>query len=489
MAALPPRLTGTEDLADIVGRALRAAVGPLHKLASSHPDVAHKNVGTWSHATSVGHFPFNEHKEEAKTNRDHERDPSILLKWIVFTWHHPRKSGKKRLVNGPWQRILRPAAGKRDFQKVLDLRNAHAHNDYDRTVNPLDAAEVGAGLQALTKILAALKAEEERTYVESLYAETAKRERRDSRVKRHRWKDLKRDQPIDTHTVGLHWVEITPEEPRPKKLWLVHLPPDGPMKSPNGAIDPDYALHYLLSFSPQDRVLVGCAFCFSTPSWLVERVTGEPGQMPVERMWQRFSDSACSTSASEDLIGQLNAQFGCESGPFWSGDANEPNPNSQRDQEEMRDTERFVAEQTNARPSSVFMVGGDAGVGALAVDGMALLLPELRKDDFRIWPFDQAGPRTVVEIFPRSLWAATQYNSPVHSRPTDRENFVESQNLGLGGQTRDRLIAERRYFDALMTAWALQEYGGNIHRFPKPDPASKSSLEGRIWLPTPNAER
>ncbi len=45
-------------------------------------------------------------------------------------------------------------------------------------------------------------------------------------------------------------------------------------------------------------------------------------------------------------------------------------------------------------------------------------------------------------------------------------------------------MTERRAFDALMTAWALREFGGNLKYLPWGK--GHSALEGEIWLPTSN---
>ena len=478
VASLPPPLTGTEDLPDLVGRALRAAVPPLHRLVSRYADLREEHVGTWREAVDAEFFNWRGVKTDPSGSRDHDHDPYILLKWILETWR-----------DGPWQKQLAPQAGKSEVDRVFNLRNQHAHNRYDHSQHPLDAGDVRDGLMALETILSALKAEPERTYVDSLSVEAATRA--NNMTKRKLWKNLRKDRyPEQVHTVGLHWTEPDDETLRPDRIWLVHFEPDGKLNCPSGTMSVDDALDYLERFAAQDQaVLLGCAFCFSVPAWLITAVSQASqasGLDAVEIAWNICEQAGVKVSSVRELIGELNTGFGATAGPFWRGGANEPDPNGSAKQETMRQTEKAVAESTGAQPSSVFRVGGDASVGALAVEGMPLL-PHLRAAGYRIWPFEQPGARTVVEVFPRSLWAATQYDRPVHSLPIDRERFVKERDYGGGGRTKERLMQERRAFDALMTAWALREYGGNVHRLPWG--TGLSAVEGQIWLPTPHSER
>ncbi len=423
MPDLPPPLSGPEDLPDIVGRALRAAVPPLHTLVSYYPDLTHKHAGAWKDAVAGGFFKWTgSHTDGGHRARDHGHDPSILLRWIRDTWK-----------DGPWHKRFGSDAGLDQVRRAIDLRNQHAHNGYDRPDGPLDAGNVRDGLMALEEILRAIDAEHERAYVEHLFMEAAKRA--DQMTKRKQWKALKRDAPAGApHTVGLHWTEPNPETLMPERWWLIHLDPQGDIQGPTHSLSTDDALRYLDGFVRDDKpALVGCAFCFSVPWWLASDQASTPDKPAFQAVWDVCDEATMTVQSTGELIAALNRGFGMEEGPFWRGDVNEPDPNGTAGRATMRRTEEQVAQQTEAQPSSVFQIGGDASVGALAVHGMPLL-SLLRCSGYQIWPFGEPERRTVVEIFPRSLWASTQYESPVHSRPADRERFVESRGYGRGGR-------------------------------------------------------
>ena len=481
MTALPAPLNGTEHLPDLVDRALRAAVGPLRTLVCSHPDVSHPWAGTWASAIGGGSFQWSDPKRGYVSNkgmRDHDRDPHLLLKWIDRTWTAP---------SSPWKDILALHADQGSVQQLLSLRNKHAHNSYAPAAEPLDASGVYSALAALTAILHALGADDEKAYVRTIEAE-AKR-RADLMTKRKQWQGLRLDRPSrQPHTVGLHWTEPNPETLTPEQWWLVHIDREGEAHGLSHPRSTDGVVRYLNGFKRDDeQVIVGCAFCFSVPRWLADAQASTSGNQGFEAVWDACADVTNSAQPVGDIIAALNDRLGVGDGPFWRGDVNEPDPNSRtRGRETKRRTEKHVAQQTDAEPSSIFQVGGDASVGALAIHGMPVL-SHLKMDGFRIWPFEEPGRQTIVEIFPRALWASTQHGSPVRSRPTDRAAFLDQRGYGRGAGALETLLRERRAFDALMTAWALREFGGNLER--SPWGTGESAIEGEIWLPTPTGER
>lgn len=468
---------GSEGLPDLVDRCLRVAVGPLLTLISSRPDITHETAGRWSEAVEKRVFRWSE-EQPSRRVRDHPKDPYILTRWLCDTWNR----------DGGWTTLIDAGITHDDVRDLFRLRNGHAHNQYESGDAPLEASDVRDGLGNLCRILDAIGAPEEAKYVRS--AQDIAGGKAKGSAKRKQWLDLRSDEPRGvTHTVGLHWTEPAPDSLKPEAWWLVDLDADGVLKSPVTPQSTDEVLAYLGRFQEAgESVLLGCAFCFSVPKWLGDRLASESGIPAPDVLWRAADRCAEPAANAAELIESINAELDAGPGPFWRGDLNEVDPISASRHPGMRATEKAVQKQTEARPSSVFRVGGDASVGALALWGMAIL-PWLRESGFAIWPFDDPGPRTAVEIFPRSLWSATNPGRPVRSRQSDREAFFDGRaSVGLGGATRDVFVKERRAFDALLTAWSLRRYGGNIAR--SPDGSSPAAaVEGEIWLPTPNSKR
>ncbi len=476
MQKLPLPITGDEDLADLVDRSLRAAAEPLRDYVRKDPDLEHRYAGTWQHAVRNNLFKWSLDARESRSIRDHDLDPHILIKWVLTTWNLP----------DAWPCLHDAGISKEHIELIFKLRNGHAHNRYVSSVEPFEPGDVSSGLGALRAVMAAIGDKAAAQYVQSAYEVADRRAKR--LTKRKRWKDLRDDEPSGTpHTVGLHWTEPDPQTRKPAAWWLVHLDHSGQLKSapvPQSTTD---VRDYLAKFVENDQpVLLGCAFCFSVPRWLGERCASQNNDPLPECVWAVVEEAASGAANAKDLVRSINEALGLEDGPFWQGDTNDPDPNEAAGRASLRRTEVRVQKATEAKPSSVFRVGGDASVGGLALWGMPML-HWLRSQGFSIWPFDPPGKRTVVEIFPRSLWSATQFDSAVPSLPGDRTRFLDGHPYGDGGGTRETLLKERRAFDALMTAWALRNYGGNISRYVLG--SSESAVEGEIWLPTPNGAR
>lgn len=475
--SLPVAFSGTEALPDLVDRCLRAAVDPLLGFISSNPHITHPHAGTWPDSVAQGFFRWDRNRDPSRDVRDHERDPYVLTRWLRDTWG----------CDGGWTVLTARGITSQDVEQLFQLRNGHAHNQYVADP-PLGASQVQDGLGTLHRILNAIGAPAQEAYV--LRAYEIAREKAERLTKRKQWLGLSSDEPAGRpHTVGLHWTEPEPETLKPQAWWLVHLDGRGELQGSVVPRSTEDVLKYLDRFQDADTpVLMGCAFCLSVPVWLAEHCAVLERLPAPEAMWRVAEEHAEPAYDASSLIANVNSALGLEDGPFWRGDANEPDPNSAADRPDMRATELSVKKQTEAQPSSVFRVGGDASVGALALWGMPVL-PWLRESGFRIWPFEEPGRRTVVEIFPRSLWAATQPEHPVRSRPADREQFLSGRAaVGLGGGTQETFLTERRAFDALLTAWALRRYGGNLARTPRGS-RPEAVVEGEIWLPTPSSKR
>src|SRR5438093_5008569 len=120
-------------------------------------------------------------------------------------------------------------------------------------------------------------------------------------------------------------------------------------------------------------LVVGLDFGFSFPLWFLDREGLENGM-------------AVREAASERWLRECPL-------PFWGRRGRRRGP-----EEQHRRTERMLA--PNAK--SVFQVGGSGAVGTGSLRGFAILA-RLRREGFRIWPFDDPGVPMALEIFPRLL--------------------------------------------------------------------------------------
>jgi hypothetical protein len=129
---------------------------------------------------------------------------------------------------------------------------------------------------------------------------------------------------------------------------------------------------------PDDRVVVGFDFSFSYPAWV--------GQ------WWRV-DSAIELWPIVERDADVWVSECCE--PFF-GRKGKLRP---RGVPLLRRTE---AEFPPAK--STFQINGPGAVGLGSLRGMPYLTA-LRHAGFAVWPFDDAGSRTIVEIYPTALRA------------------------------------------------------------------------------------
>jgi hypothetical protein len=172
-------------------------------------------------------------------------------------------------------------------------------------------------------------------------------------------------------------------------------------------------------------VVAGFDFSFSVPEWFAI----ENGCRTVDDVWA--------------LAARAGNRWLRPSPPFW---------NTRCHVAPLRRFRRCETRFPTAK--SVFQLVGNGQVGAGSVRGMPLLT-ELRAAGFAIWPFDAAGPRTVLEIYPSAL------------RP-----FVPE--LGPFASNDER--------DAVCSAYVLARHVDEIMRLPRAtEPLTR--LEGDVWMP------
>jgi hypothetical protein len=203
----------------------------------------------------------------------------------------------------------------------------------------------------------------------------------------------------------------------PKGIWFAAvregtLVESRPVRTRDEAID-------LVARTPPP-VVAGFDFSFSVPEWFSRRL----GCETIHDIW---------AAAARDGDTWLRP-----TPPFWNTKCN------------------VVAEQRLRRcearlgATSIFALVGAAQVGKGSVRGMALL-PRLRDAGFAIWPFDAAGPRTALEIYPRVLRPLVPDAGPF--------------------DTKD----ER---DAVCSALVLARHVDDVRKLP-----ASPDIEGDVWLP------
>jgi hypothetical protein len=183
-------------------------------------------------------------------------------------------------------------------------------------------------------------------------------------------------------------------------------------------------------------IIAGFDFSFSVPAWFAT----ELGCATVEQIWAR---------AAADGERWLHPTL-----PFWRARCDVP-----PDRRFRRCEGRYPTAK------SVFQLVGDGQVGAGSVRGMPLL-ESLRDAGFAIWPFDAAGPRTVLEIYPSAL----------------RRLLPDTAALP------PQQFASNHERDAVCSALVLWEHRHEVARLDAArDPVTR--LEGDVWAPLTPSRR
>jgi hypothetical protein len=117
---------------------------------------------------------------------------------------------------------------------------------------------------------------------------------------------------------------------------------------------------------------------------------------------------------------------------------------------------------------------GASQVGPGSVRGIPHLL-RLRAAGFAIWPFEDARPPALLEIWPRALTRAV-----VKSRRADRIDYLGRQVPELHEPLRSVAARTEDVFDAAVSAAVMARHLDEILEL-RAD--SEYALEGRIWAP------
>jgi hypothetical protein len=214
---------------------------------------------------------------------------------------------------------------------------------------------------------------------------------------------------------------------------------------------PEMARH-LSALADDGPLVVGLDFAFGFPEWFArERLEAHT----VDDVW-----AAAERDGEEWLAA-------CEP-PFWGRPGRKRPPlDAARPQLRRTDT------RPGLRPKSIFQVGGSGAVGTGSIRGMPLLR-RLRESGFQVWPFDGAGPRLVVEIYPRALTGPV-----VKSDPAARRAYI-AQDGRVPGALVDAVTASEDAFDAAISALEMSRH---VREFARLRAETGYIVEGAIWLP------
>lgn len=193
-----------------------------------------------------------------------------------------------------------------------------------------------------------------------------------------------------------------------------------------------------------EPVVIGLDFAFSMPQWFLR----EQGYLTAGDLW-------ADTDTHERWLAECPP-------PFW-GLPGRPRPDL--------GPRRHLRRADVAPAKSVFQIGGAGAVGTGSLRGFGSLA-RLRAAGFAIWPFDPAGDRTVVEIYPRLLTGPVRKGDPFA-----RLAYVERHGLPT------RLAISEDAFDAGVSALAMWE--GRDALAALPDAVDDiARTEGEIWAGT-----
>jgi hypothetical protein len=253
-----------------------------------------------------------------------------------------------------------------------------------------------------------------------------------------------------------------------RAIWLAEVR-DGVVTSLEDGRTRDEVAAFLVALAAEDRSLVvGLDFSFSLPAWFLRR----QGLGSAPELW-------------DVPEADLEAWLRCDAPPFW-GRPGRPRPELPA---HLRVTEQAVGPVAGIRPKSTFQVSGAGSVGTGSLRGFPVLRA-LRAAGFAIWPFDDATPPFVVEIWPRLLTGAVR-KSDRNARAAYLERFERNRLEGhtteavchVPNWARERAATSQDAFDALVSAVVMARRSVELASLHRAGDAVEQ-LEGTIWSPS-----
>jgi hypothetical protein len=213
------------------------------------------------------------------------------------------------------------------------------------------------------------------------------------------------------------------------------------------------SLHAIGRTAGDAATFVGFDFSFSVPAWFAL----SHGCRSIGDVWE--------------LVAEHGEQWLAECAPpFWGRRAT-------RCHLVTDDRYRVCEQRLRARqrqPKSVFQIAGAGAVGTGSLRGMPWLA-WLRSRGFAVWPFDDVGPCTALEVYP-SLYAKVATNDAAgraaHLAPL-------APDL-LGAREREIAVASDDAFDAVVSALAMWERRDDLLSLQAATDET-TAIEGEIW--------
>ncbi|MCU1427443.1 MAG: putative molybdopterin biosynthesis related methylmutase domain / Molybdopterin biosynthesis [Actinomycetia bacterium] len=235
--------------------------------------------------------------------------------------------------------------------------------------------------------------------------------------------------------VAVDWSGATDMRAQRRHIWAATVRAGGEMKLTSG-MSRDEIIDVVVALEPP--VVVGFDFSFGVPAWFARDL----GCRTIDDVW------AAAAANAGTWLHAIAA-------PFWGRGA--------RLHCDIGAAQQFRACEQRLRDDrlpakSVFQLVGNGQVGAGSVRGMALL-PRLRAAGFAIWPFDDAGTRTVVEIYPRAFRA-----------------------MAAGARLPAETTTSRDAYDAAISALGMHDQRAHFASLRAAKDAV-TRIEGDVWLP------
>ena len=206
-------------------------------------------------------------------------------------------------------------------------------------------------------------------------------------------------------------------------------------------------------------LVAGLDFSFSLPAWFAR----EHGCADVAALW--------------DLVEREGERWLRECRPpFWGRGAT-PRPPADPARPGFRVTEE-AARAGGLTPSSTFQIGGAGAVGTGSLRGMPHLA-RLRAAGLAVWPFDDAGDATLLEVYPRV------HTGPVVKRSLPARQDAVRDDPRIPPSLRADVVATEDAFDAALSALAMAEHLEELRALRAAPAGSPEAIEGALWRPRP----
>ena len=249
------------------------------------------------------------------------------------------------------------------------------------------------------------------------------------------------------------------------KIWLAEVRDGRLTRLESGRDRSEVVAHVIDHASADPDVAVGLDFAFSFPRWYAEQLGATSiEELSIETLWNLVAEQG------EDWLRN------CPD-PFWG----KPGRGKLELPEHLRRTEECASKQEGSTPKSVFQIGGAGAVGTGSIRGMPHLLT-LRAAGFSVWPFHEAKPPLVVEIYPRLL------TGPVNkSDAFAREAYLAQGFPEIDDSLAHKAASSEDAFDAAVSAVIMSRHADEISTLTATRD-HKERIEGTIWWPRERRE-